>query len=98
LRASKHRDYRLLSEGFVDAVPTLRERKSRRPEILCRVRALLAEIYGWFTEGFDTADLKEGAPRRALVRRFKTFGPPGVAPVRRLGRVFGDSYKPSSNK
>ena len=22
-------------------------------------RALLAEIYGWFTEGFDTADLKE---------------------------------------
>ena len=20
---------------------------------------LLAEIYGWFTEGFDTADLKE---------------------------------------
>jgi hypothetical protein len=22
-------------------------------------RAILAEIYGWFTEGFDTADLKE---------------------------------------
>ena len=22
-------------------------------------RGLLAEIYGWFTEGFDTADLKE---------------------------------------
>ena len=22
-------------------------------------RDLLAEIYGWFTEGFDTADLKE---------------------------------------
>jgi len=22
-------------------------------------RKLLAEIYGWFTEGFDTADLKE---------------------------------------
>jgi predicted ATPase len=22
-------------------------------------RALLAEIYGWFTEGFDTADLQE---------------------------------------
>ncbi len=21
-------------------------------------RAILAEIYGWFTEGFDTADLK----------------------------------------
>jgi predicted ATPase len=25
---------------------------------------LLSEIYGWFTEGFDTADLKEG---RALL-------------------------------
>jgi predicted ATPase len=22
-------------------------------------RALLAEIYGWFTEGFNTADLKD---------------------------------------
>jgi hypothetical protein len=22
-------------------------------------RQMLAEIYGWFTEGFDTADLKE---------------------------------------
>ena len=22
-------------------------------------RALLADIYNWFTEGFDTADLKE---------------------------------------
>jgi adenylate cyclase len=22
-------------------------------------RALLAEVYGWFTEGFDTADLRE---------------------------------------
>jgi predicted ATPase len=24
-------------------------------------RQMLAEIYGWFTEGFDTADLKEAA-------------------------------------
>jgi hypothetical protein len=22
-------------------------------------RAMLAEIYGWFSEGFDTADLKD---------------------------------------
>jgi len=28
------------------------------------VRQLLAEIYGWFTEGFDTADLQEA---RALL-------------------------------
>ena len=24
--------------------------------------AMLAEIYGWFTEGFDTADLKDAKP------------------------------------
>ena len=24
-----------------------------------QARAMLAEIYDWFTEGFDTADLKE---------------------------------------
>ena len=24
-----------------------------------RPRALLAPVYGWFTEGFDTLDLKE---------------------------------------
>jgi class 3 adenylate cyclase/tetratricopeptide (TPR) repeat protein len=33
----------------------LLEKQGRREE----ARAMLAEIYGWFTEGFDTADLKE---------------------------------------
>jgi predicted ATPase len=33
----------------------LRQRQGRREE----ARALLAEIYGWFTEGFDTPDLVE---------------------------------------
>jgi adenylate cyclase len=28
---------------------------------------LLAEVYGWFTEGFDTADLREA---RALLEEF----------------------------
>jgi predicted ATPase len=31
------------------------QRQGRRAE----ARQLLAPIYGWFTEGFDTADLKE---------------------------------------
>jgi predicted ATPase len=31
---------------------------------LQQARALLAPLYGWFTEGFDTRDLKEA---RALV-------------------------------
>jgi predicted ATPase len=33
-------------------------------------RALLAPVYGWFTEGFDTADLQEAkALLEALVER-----------------------------
>jgi predicted ATPase len=31
------------------------QRQGKREE----VRELLAPIYGWFTEGFDTADLQE---------------------------------------
>ena len=31
------------------------QKQGRRGE----ARALLAEIYGWFTEGFDTPDLQE---------------------------------------
>jgi predicted ATPase len=30
--------------------------KHGRPD---EVRTMLAEVYGWFTEGFDTADLKD---------------------------------------
>jgi predicted ATPase len=30
-------------------------KQGRRDE----ARAMLAEIYGWFTEGFDTADLRD---------------------------------------
>jgi hypothetical protein len=26
---------------------------------VAEARAMLGEIYGWFTEGFDTADLKD---------------------------------------
>jgi predicted ATPase len=33
----------------------LLDQQQRRDE----ARTMLAEIYGWFTEGFDTADLKE---------------------------------------
>ena len=31
------------------------QRQGRRAE----AQGLLAEVYGWFTEGFDTADLQE---------------------------------------
>ena len=34
-----------------------------------RARQLLAEIYGWFTEGFDTADLQEAKALLEALRR-----------------------------
>jgi hypothetical protein len=42
---------------------------------LRRGRTMLAETYGWFTEGFDTADLKEAksaATPTANLRRIRT--------------------------
>jgi predicted ATPase len=39
-------------------------KQGRRDE----ARAMLAEIYGWFTEGFDTADLKDA---KALLEDLK---------------------------
>ena len=41
----------------------LLDRQGRRDE----ARTMLAEIYGWFTEGFDTADLKDA---KALLDEF----------------------------
>jgi adenylate cyclase len=32
-------------------------------------RAMLSEIYNWFTEGFDTADLKDA---KGLLEEFKS--------------------------
>jgi predicted ATPase len=37
------------------SVARLLDKQSRRDE----ARTMLAEIYNWFTEGFDTADLKD---------------------------------------
>ena len=36
-------------------------------------RELLAPVYGWFTEGFDTRDLKEA---KALLEEFRRNNPP----------------------
>ena len=42
------------SEG-VSAKSRLRQQQGKQKE----AHAVLAEIYGWFTEGFDTKDLQE---------------------------------------
>ena len=59
---------------FRTAIEIARRQSARSPELrattsLARLlakqgrrdeaRTMLAEIYGWFTEGFDTADLKD---------------------------------------
>jgi predicted ATPase len=42
-----------------------------------QARASLAPVYGWFTEGFDTPDLKEA---KALLDELSAQ--PGVSPIR----------------
>jgi predicted ATPase len=47
-----------------DEEATLRTRSAHRETIATRgrrdeARAMLTDIYNWFTEGFDTADLQE---------------------------------------
>jgi predicted ATPase len=40
--------------------------KQRQPD---KARTMFAEIYGWFTEGFDTADLQDA---KALLEKLST--------------------------
>jgi predicted ATPase len=69
-------------EAFNAAITIAREQKARSFELraamsLARLwrdqgkvqeaRELLAPVYGWFTEGFDTRDLKEA---KALLEEF----------------------------
>ena len=54
-----------------------------------QARDLLAPVYGWFSEGFDTLDLKEAEDfaRRTGRMRFSKFRTLGLALVRsRIGR------------
>ncbi len=45
---------------FERAVEIARKQSAKSLELRATMaRAMLAEIYNWFTEGFDTADLKD---------------------------------------
>jgi class 3 adenylate cyclase/tetratricopeptide (TPR) repeat protein len=52
--AARRRSQRLLELRATTSLARLWQREGRRGE----ARQMLGEIYGWFTEGFDTADLR----------------------------------------
>jgi tetratricopeptide (TPR) repeat protein len=52
---------------------------------------LLAPVYGWFTEGFDTSDLKEA---KALLAKLP--GRPGTPPLDTNGQFHEQAPRPSS--
>jgi predicted ATPase len=55
LRIAEEQEAKLWELRATMSLARLRRDQDRRPE----ARDLLAPVYGWFTEGFDTADLKE---------------------------------------
>jgi len=60
LEIARHQQAKSLELRAVMSLSRLWQRQGKRAE----ARELLAEIYGWFTEGFDTADLQDA---RALL-------------------------------
>ncbi|MFQ5946713.1 MAG: AAA family ATPase, partial [Anaerolineae bacterium] len=60
LDLARHQEAKSLELRAATSLSRLWQRQGKREE----ARQLLAEIYGWFTEGFDTADLNEA---RALL-------------------------------
>ena len=63
--AARRQDARLFELRASVSLARLLRNTSRRDE----ARTMLTEIYNWFTEGFDTADLKEA---KALLEELAT--------------------------
>ena len=74
LLAGHHTDTAEVDRAFRTAIEVARQQCAKSWELRATIslarllakqgkrdeaRAMLAEIYGWFTEGFDTADLKD---------------------------------------
>ena len=55
LASARRQDARLLELRAATSLARLLAEQGRRPEAC----DLLAPVYGWFTEGFDTADLQD---------------------------------------
>jgi len=61
---ARHRQAKALELRTTVSLSRLWQRQGKRAE----ARDLLAPVYGWFTEGFDTADLQDA---RALLETLK---------------------------
>ncbi|MGB6553033.1 MAG: hypothetical protein WBE78_06035 [Candidatus Binataceae bacterium] len=57
VEVARGQNAKLLELRATASLARLLDRTGRRDE----ARAMLAEIYNWFTEGFDTADLKDAS-------------------------------------
>jgi predicted ATPase len=55
LDIARHQQAKSLELRAAMGLSRLRQRQGKRDA----ARALLAPVYGWFTEGFDTPDLQE---------------------------------------
>jgi predicted ATPase len=55
IRIAKSQSAKSLELRATTGLARLLVKRGRRAD----ARAMLAEIYGWFTEGFDTTDLKD---------------------------------------
>ena len=55
LDISKHQEARSLELRAATSLARLWQQQGKRDE----ARKVLSEVYDWFTEGFDTADLKD---------------------------------------
>jgi predicted ATPase len=55
LEIARHQGAKLFELSATSSLARLLAKQGKRAE----ARTMLAEIYGWFTEGFDTRDLKE---------------------------------------
>jgi len=57
IEIARHQAAKSLELRASTSLARLWQKQAKRAE----ARSLLGEIYGWFTEGFDTADLREAA-------------------------------------
>jgi predicted ATPase len=65
IEIARRRSAKSLELRAVVSLSRLWQQQGKREE----ARRMLAEIYGWFTEGFDTADLQEA---KALLEELQT--------------------------